>query len=238
MAKMIRCKTCGNSIAKSAKICPHCGAKCNVKVPLVVRLLVGVFALIVLLNVFAESGEDGNKNESSSNSTHQQSESDNPKIDSSKESSQQPSLDETEKSDASENSVGFGGTISSDFFDITLENAKLAESIESPLGTIAPQNEASNLLFLVFSAKNKTEETYNLGSLNAYADKQSVLPTSVVGQIDGAMPFVGAVASGMEMKAYFVLELSENWEELQLNYFEATGPECKQYFVIHAEDIN
>ena len=25
--KMINCKTCGNEIAKSAKVCPHCGAK-------------------------------------------------------------------------------------------------------------------------------------------------------------------------------------------------------------------
>lgn len=80
MAKMIRCKTCGNSIAKSAKICPHCGAKCNVEIPLVARLLIAFFALIILFNVFVKSGEDGDKNESSSNSTSQQSESASPKI--------------------------------------------------------------------------------------------------------------------------------------------------------------
>ena len=27
MAKLVRCKTCGGQIAKSAKVCPHCGAK-------------------------------------------------------------------------------------------------------------------------------------------------------------------------------------------------------------------
>ena len=27
MAKLVKCKTCGNDIAKTAKVCPHCGAK-------------------------------------------------------------------------------------------------------------------------------------------------------------------------------------------------------------------
>lgn len=59
-SKMAKCKTCGNYIAKTAKVCPHCGAKCNVDVPLFVRLLVGLFALIVLFNVFSNDTENEN----------------------------------------------------------------------------------------------------------------------------------------------------------------------------------
>lgn len=33
MAKLIKCRTCGESIAKDAKVCPHCGAKNKKKTP-------------------------------------------------------------------------------------------------------------------------------------------------------------------------------------------------------------
>ena len=49
MAKLVKCKACGNDIAKSAKVCPHCGAKnkrgggCGVViVALLVIVIVGV----------------------------------------------------------------------------------------------------------------------------------------------------------------------------------------------------
>lgn len=145
--------------------------------------------------------------------------------------------DETSSIEENQNIVGFGGTISGDFFDISIEDAKWTDVLETSLYTVAPEKEGNKLLCLIFSAQNTSNETYNLGAFNAYVDKQAVLPTVVSGEIDGAMVFVGAVASGMEMKAYSVWELPENWEEFQLNYFEATGPECQQYFVIHKEDI-
>lgn len=104
--------------------------------------------------------------------------------------------------------------------------------------TATPQKEGTKLLCLIFSAKNVTEETENVGTFNAYVDKQAVLPTTFLGKIDDAMVFVGAVASGMEMKTYQVWEISENWEEFQLYYFEATGPECPQHFVIYRQDIS
>lgn len=44
MAKLVRCKTCGERIAKSAKICPHCGAK---KKPGALRVIFGLFFLFV-----------------------------------------------------------------------------------------------------------------------------------------------------------------------------------------------
>ena len=49
MEKMKKCKACGADIAKSAKICPHCGAKNGgSKIPLIIVIV------IVLLIVIAE----------------------------------------------------------------------------------------------------------------------------------------------------------------------------------------
>lgn len=139
-------------------------------------------------------------------------------------------------------SVGFGGTISGECFDISIVDAKWTDSLDISMGSVSiqntPQKDENKLLCLIFNAKNTTDDTENLGMFNAYVDKQAVLPTSVLGKVDDAMIFVGAVASGMEMKAYQVWELPENWEEFQLNYFEATGPECSQCFIIHREDID
>lgn len=155
-----------------------------------------------------------------------------------KNNSPQQSVSAASEPEENQNSVGMDGTISGDCFDISVVSAKLVDKLETPLGPVSSQREGNKLLFVVFSAKNTTAETENLGSFNAYVDKEATLPTAAVGKIDNAMPFVGAVASGMEMKAYQVWELPEDWEEFQINYFEATGTECKQYFVIHKEDIS
>ena len=48
MAKLVACKTCGAQIAKSAKVCPHCGAKQRKK-----HVFLGIVLLIIGLLLFA-----------------------------------------------------------------------------------------------------------------------------------------------------------------------------------------
>lgn len=55
MAKMIKCKTCGADIAKSAKTCPHCGAKNK---PGAFRVILGT--IILLLGLLVLIGAFGN----------------------------------------------------------------------------------------------------------------------------------------------------------------------------------
>lgn len=43
--KLIKCKTCGKEIAKTARFCPHCGAQQHV-------LALSICALIVVVTVF------------------------------------------------------------------------------------------------------------------------------------------------------------------------------------------
>lgn len=60
MAKLVKCKACGNDVAKSAKVCPHCGAKnkrgggCGV-------VVVAVFVIIVAAFVASKGREAGDK---------------------------------------------------------------------------------------------------------------------------------------------------------------------------------
>ena len=55
MKKMVKCKFCGNEIARTAKTCPHCGAK-KKKHLLLITLLI-VFFVIVMIAVLGSSSE-------------------------------------------------------------------------------------------------------------------------------------------------------------------------------------
>ena len=57
--KMTNCKTCGTEIAKSAKVCPNCGAKLKKKHPFLALLLV----LVVFIGIIAAAsgGDDTSK---------------------------------------------------------------------------------------------------------------------------------------------------------------------------------
>ena len=58
--KMVKCKACGNEIAKSAKVCPNCGKK-NKK-PLWQTILV-IFGIIIVIGIFAGKGGGSSDNE-------------------------------------------------------------------------------------------------------------------------------------------------------------------------------
>lgn len=48
MSKIVRCKTCGSEIAKTAKRCPHCGAKQHV----VASSICSVIVVLVIIAIF------------------------------------------------------------------------------------------------------------------------------------------------------------------------------------------
>ena len=52
--KMANCKTCGTEIAKSAKICPNCGAKIKKKSPILIGVI--VIAVIAIIAVATSGG--------------------------------------------------------------------------------------------------------------------------------------------------------------------------------------
>lgn len=64
MAKMVKCKTCGADIAKSAKICPHCGAKNKKGHPLRNGILAFLAFCLLISLVTGGRDNDGKKNES------------------------------------------------------------------------------------------------------------------------------------------------------------------------------
>lgn len=57
--KLVKCKTCGAEIARSAKVCPNCGARNKKGIG---RILIGTFLLMIGLFVAGASLGGGNNN--------------------------------------------------------------------------------------------------------------------------------------------------------------------------------
>ena len=69
-SKLTNCKACGAQVAKTAKTCPHCGAKVKRGHP----VLIGILAVIILFTVI---GAVGGSNEPKKVETPEQSKSTN-----------------------------------------------------------------------------------------------------------------------------------------------------------------
>lgn len=210
--KMIKCKTCGGEIAKSAKVCPKCGAKQHQGVYIACGVIMAIAIFLCFIVIFGSSfDENGSVNSGSSSSAVK-----------------------------NEKVIGIDGTLKGDCFDISIVDAKWTDELKTSLGVVTPENDGNKLLCLIFSAKNTTDSTKNVANagFNAYVDGKKILPNVVVGSIDDSMVFVGAVSSEMEIVGFSVWELPEDWSEFRTSYIDSnTAVESKQYFVIHPEDI-
>lgn len=61
MAKIVKCKTCGAEIAKTAKRCPHCGAKQHVVASSICSVIV-VLVIIAIFSIVKNSSSEGSSN--------------------------------------------------------------------------------------------------------------------------------------------------------------------------------
>lgn len=186
-----------------------------------------LFVVFVFLVSFSSGLDTGGNNEAvAGNSQDQQSASNTP--------TQQIS------STPNEDIIGIDGVLEADCFDLTIENIIWTDALETSLGTVSPDDEGNALLCITFSAKNKTDTTRNVANagFNAYVDGTKILPKVVVGSVDDAIVFVGAVSSGMEIVGYSVWELPEDWEVFQTSYIDSgTAIESDQVFVIHKTEV-
>ena len=68
--KLVTCKTCGSEIAKSAKVCPNCGAKNN-QVGVAVRIVIALVAVLLLAMIVSSISGNGSKSERTDEGTSQ-----------------------------------------------------------------------------------------------------------------------------------------------------------------------
>lgn len=60
--KMMKCRACGAEIAKSAKRCPHCGAKQHIVALTLCWIIVVLTIIGIFSSIIGNSGNDGSAN--------------------------------------------------------------------------------------------------------------------------------------------------------------------------------
>lgn len=200
---LVNCKACGQQIAKSAKKCPHCGAKNKKGIPV---WLVAVLAVILVVAIVSAGDSEPQKVGDVSNPTTSANSADNTQSTESKEPVK------TEKTRFSVGEIA------------ELKNVKVAllGVTESEGSQFNKPGEGNVFVVCEFEIANDTQEeivissmlsfegycddyacTYSLGALMEKGDKN---------QLDGT------VAPGKKMKGVIGYEVPTDWKELEIQF--------------------
>lgn len=192
METMKNCKACGAEIAKSAKVCPKCGAKQKKH-----RVLWIVLAVVVLLGILgAIGGGDSKPTLVASNQNTV----------ASQETAAEPTKD----------SFGVGDTVALDEVSVTLK------SVSESQGTNFVKPEGGKVFVLCeFEIENNSGSDIAVSSImsfEAYIDDYSTnmdvsaIMASDVGQLDGT------VAAGKKMHGVIGYAAAVDWKDLEIKF--------------------
>lgn len=197
MAKMIKCKTCGEMIAKSAKRCPHCGAKKKTSALAAILCIIVIFvAVVAIAGVIAESGgQSGPKKVSSASEQSSPAE--------------QPSPTEQ---------TVFGPGDKVEMNDIIVSMTNFYESTGSGFST---PSDGKVFLICEFEIENNSKSDIAVSSLmsfEAYVDDYtanmslSAIMSADKGQLDGT------VAVGKKLSGVIGYEADPGRKELEIRF--------------------
>ncbi|MFR8012056.1 MAG: hypothetical protein ACLU8W_09900 [Clostridia bacterium] len=129
--------------------------------------------------------------------------------------------------------------IQTDNFELKISSMKTTKTLTNSLGAEYSAKSGYDYLMIVFDAKNISKETQNIMNVgfNGYVDDTKTVIQSVVGEIDGYMPLIGAVSSGKSFEGYSVWEVPENWEKFEFSYIDARTGEESNEFTVYSQDV-
>lgn len=193
--KLKNCKTCGTEVAKSAKICPQCGAKLKKGHP----VLIVIIAFLVVIIAVASSG-NSDEPQKVENSTPAQ----NTDISSSQDT-------EGEK----KNTFTVGETAALKGVNVTL--VKVTESEGSAYNTPTEGNVFILCEFNIENNSNKEIAVSSMLSFEAYCDDYVCnYSVSALLEKDNKNQLDGTVAAGKKMNGVIGYEVPSNWKEFEI----------------------
>lgn len=200
--KMTNCKVCGQEIAKSAKACPHCGAKNKKKHPILICFII-LFVIFFLIVILASSGD-----------------SDEPEnVENAGTSKVETSLDNDNKEEVTEkeNEFHVGETAELKGVSVTLVN--VTESTGSQFNTPTDGNVFVLCEFEIANDSDKDITVSSMLSFEAYCDDYTctfsltaLLEKGNKNQLDGT------VAAGKKFNGVIGYEVPEDWKELEVKF--------------------
>ena len=139
----------------------------------------------------------------------------------------------------SESGVGIGETLIADNFEFSILSIKTCPAVSNALGVEYVAESGNEYVFCVMGAKNSSSDTQNMMNVNfnGYVDDTKITIVSVVGEIEGYMPLLGAVSADKTFEGYTVWEVPQGWEKLEFSYIDALSGQDSDSFVIYSSDI-
>ena len=191
-SKMTKCKACGQEIAKTAKICPNCGAKNKKKH----TVLICIIAFFVLIGIIASSGSD-----------------DEPK----KADTSSPDKVETSASGEKRSEFLIGET--AQLKDVLVTFVNVTENTGSQFNTPTDGNIFVLCEFEITNNSNKEVVVSSLMSFEAYCDDYSCsLSFSALMEKGENNQLDGTVAPGKKIKGVIGYEIPADWSELEIRF--------------------
>lgn len=194
--KMIACKACGQEIAKSAKNCPHCGAKNKKGNPIVT----GIIVIVALIIIIAATSGDKEPTRVDNNGT----------------STNQETVAEAEKKEET-NRFHVGETAKLN--DVLVALVGVTENTGSSFNTPA---EGNVFVLCEFDIDNQSNEEINISSMlsfEAYCDDYACgYSLGALIEKDNKNQLDGAVAAGKKFNGVVGYEVPEDWEELEVHF--------------------
>lgn len=188
--KLKNCKVCGAEIAKSAKICPHCGAKLKKGHP----ILIGILVFFVLIAVIGSSGDD-----------------DEPKKVDSSTPVQTEQTPETE-----DKNVFYVGETA----ELKGVNVTLVGVTESTGSTYNKPTDGNVFVLCEFEIANNADKEITVSSLmsfEAYCDDYTCTSSlSALIEKGNKNQLDGTVAAGKKFNGVVGYEVPTNWQELEI----------------------
>ena len=191
--KMCTCKACGQEMAKSAKTCPHCGAKNKKANP----LLVGIIALVALIVIVGAAGGSDEPVKVGENTT--------------------PATTLASDSQADKSTFAVGEI--AELKDVQVSLVGVTESAGSSFNT---PNEGNVFVLCEFEITNNSKEEIAVSSMlsfEAYCDDYActyslgaIMEKGNKNQLDGT------VAAGKKMNGVIGYEVADNWGELEVHF--------------------
>lgn len=188
MEKMISCKTCGAEIAKSAKVCPNCGAK--IKKHKALGIVLTVFGVLILIGALSGGNSGPEKVGDDPNSTGVQNE--------------------------MSGKFKVGEIVKLNDVYVTLVGVEISKGAN--FLTPSSGNVFAICEFEIDNQSSKELAISSLLCFEAYADDYAVnLSVSAMGATDKTQ-LDGKIAAGKKMNGVVGYEIPSDWKDLELHF--------------------
>ena len=194
--KLTVCKACNKEIAKSAKTCPHCGAKNKKKH----YLLIAIVVIIVLACIIASSGDSGEPKKVDNANT--------PGV----------TTPKTNKNNSNKKTEFYIGETAE------LKNIRVTLMDVSVSSGSSYNKPADGNVFVIceFEIANNSKEEITVSSIlnfEAYCDDYACeYSLSALMEKGSKNQLDGTVAAGKKMRGVIGFEVSADWIELEIRY--------------------